>query len=437
MKMINRSTNSLTPSGRSVLLFIPVLIGCCVILPITQAVIPAPDGGYANANTAEGQNALFNISNIPNVRFGNTAVSWQALFTNDLGSYNTAVGAGALLLSREANENTAVGAAALLLNDGGVLNTAVGNVALSHNTFGSWNSATGAYALYDNVSGSANCAFGYQALYSNDSTPPYGVGQGNNAFGLNSLVRNVDGFDNDAFGTFALEHNVNGLFNNAFGYGAFGDIVDGTGNTAIGDSAGAGNRYGDFNTYVGVLSTTVPSTESDTIRIGDPAFGIACYVGGIFGQTVDPGTGVAVVVDGDGKLGTIVSSKRFKEEIRPMDSASEVILDLKPVSFRYKIDGTGTPQYGLIAEEVAKVAPDLVVRDKNREIYTVRYDAVNAMLLNEFLKEHRKVERLKKEFAAKLAEQQRRIEVLTSGLEKVNAQLEASDLAKQVSLKAQ
>jgi len=400
---------------------------------MAQAVVPAPDGGYANGNTAEGQNALFNLDTHPTGGLFNTAIGWQALFTNDGGDYNTAVGAGALSLNRLEGNNTAVGAGALLLNDDGFFNTAVGSFALVNNGAGSWNTAYGAYALFDNVAGTANCAFGFDALYSNDSSVN-GLGQGNNAFGLNALTRNVDGADNDAFGTFALEHNVDGIFNNAFGYGALGDNVSGIGNTAIGDLAGAGNIFGDFNTYIGVLGTEVPAGESDTIRIGDPALGVACYVGGIFGQTVDPPTGVGVIVDASGKLGTVVSSKRFKHEIKPMDRASEAILDLQPVTFHYNSDKAGTPQYGLIAEEVADIAPELVVRDKNHDICTVRYEAVNAMLLNEFLKEHRKVDQLKKEFASKLAEQQRQIEVLTSGLEKVNAQLEASNLAKQVSL---
>jgi hypothetical protein len=146
---------------------------------------------------------------------------------------------------------------------------------------------------------------------------------------------------------------------------------------------------------------------------------------------------VNVVIDSNGQLGTLSSSRRFKKEIKPIDKASEAILALKPVTFQYKSDATYAPQFGLIAEEVAEVNPNLVIRDNNGEIYTVRYDAVNAMLLNEFLKEHRKVEQLKRDFESKLAEQQKQIEALTAGLQKVNAQLEVSKPAPQTVLNNQ
>jgi hypothetical protein len=159
----------------------------------------------------------------------------------------------------------------------------------------------------------------------------------------------------------------------------------------------------------------------------------SCYIGNIFGATIDPGSSIVVGVDSNGKLGTTPSSKRFKEEIKPMDEASAALLALKPVTFRYKSHKASPQQFGLIAEEVAEISPDLVVRDKNGEIYTVRYDAVNAMLLNEFLKEHRRVEKLEatiaqqqKSFQSKLAEQEKKIEALTSGLQRVSAQLAAA-----------
>jgi hypothetical protein len=140
-----------------------------------------------------------------------------------------------------------------------------------------------------------------------------------------------------------------------------------------------------------------------------------------------------VYIDSDGQLGTNPSSARFKQDIHSMDQASEAILALKPVTFHYKHDANNTSQFGLIAEEVAEVNPDLVVRDKNGEIYTVRYDAVNAMLLNEFLKEHRTVRQLK----ATVAQQQKQIEALTAGLQKVSARLEASKAAPQTVLNSQ
>jgi Chaperone of endosialidase len=216
--------------------------------------------------------------------------------------------------------------------------------------------------------------------------------------------------------------NTTGSSNCAFGDSALADNISGIGNVAIGDSAGTGNTSGDFNIYIGVFTNPAPDGESDTIRIGDPPTATACFVGGIFGQTVG-GTGLPVVVDTNGQLGTIVSSKRFKHDIKPMDKTSEGILALKPATFRYNSDVKGTPQFGLIAEEVAQVNPDLVVRDKNGELLSVRYEAVNAMLLNEFLKEHRKVERLEKQ-----------VEALTAGLQKVSAQIELSKRAPQTVL---
>src|SRR5262249_36530265 len=166
-----------------------------------------------------------------------------------------------------------------------------------------------------------------------------------------------------------------------------------------------------------------------------------CIIGGIANQTVDPHTGAAVFVDSDGKLGVAVSSQRFKHDIKPMDKASEAILALKPVTFHYKSDAKNTPCYGLIAEEVQKVNPGLVLPDNKGKPFTVRYDAVNAMLLNEFLKEHRKVQELESAVAkqeasaakqdAAIAQQQKQIDVLTAGLEKVSAQMEVSKSAPQ------
>jgi len=167
-----------------------------------------------------------------------------------------------------------------------------------------------------------------------------------------------------------------------------------------------------------------------------------CFIGGIRGVTTQNADAIPVLIDSAGQLGTISSARRFKNEITPMDKASEAILALKPVTFHYKSDKSGTPQFGLIAEEVAEVNPDLVVRDENGEIYTVRYDAVNAMLLNEFLKEHRTVQEQKalvtqlksaveKQETAN-AQQQKQIEALSEGLQKVSAQLEASKPAPQV-----
>jgi trimeric autotransporter adhesin len=166
--------------------------------------------------------------------------------------------------------------------------------------------------------------------------------------------------------------------------------------------------------------------ESNTIRIGKSGTQTTTIIAGITGTTVAGGVGV--IIGSNGKLGTVVSSARFKEAIKPMDKASEAILALKPVTFRYRheLDPDGIPQFGLVAEQVEKVNPDLVARDEQGKPYTVRYEAVNAMLLNEFLKEHAKVEQLRKDFESKIAEQQKQIEALTAGLQRVSAQVEVS-----------
>ena len=189
------------------------------------------------------------------------------------------------------------------------------------------------------------------------------------------------------------------------GLNALANNIDGVANAAFGREAGSGVTTADNVICIGASGADVDDS---------------CYIGNIHGATIDPGTGIPVGVDATGKLGTILSSQRFKHDIKPMDKASEAILAFKPVMFHYNRDAKATPQYGLIAEEVAKVNPDLVVRDKSGEILTVRYDQVNAMLLNEFLKEHRKNE----EQEATIARLEQQIEALTAGLQKVSAQLE-------------
>ena len=179
------------------------------------------------------------------------------------------------------------------------------------------------------------------------------------------------------------------------------------------------------------------AAESGTIRIGTAGINLATFVAGIRGVAITGGQ--AVGVNANGQLGVKPSSVRFKEAIKPMDKASEAILALHPVSFRYKkeLDPKGAPQFGLVAEQVAKVAPDLVVTDEKGAPFTVRYEEVNAMLLNEFLKEHRKVEQQRKDFEAALAQQQRQIDALTEGLQKVSTQLELSKPATQTALNNQ
>jgi hypothetical protein len=357
--------NPLTQSKNTTIL--PVLIVltlvCFALSPRAQAVLPAPDGGYPNFNTAEGQDALFALT----TGFGNTATGFDALFSNTAGFGNTANGYLALNLNTEGNFNTATGEQALLLDTTGGDNTATGADALFSNSTGNFNTATGADALFNNTTGSTNIAVGYFA--------------GSN-------------------------------------------LTTGSNNIDIGNKGAGG--------------------ESNTIRIGTAGTHTKTVIAGIFGTTVAGGVGV--IVGSGGRLGTVVSSERFKDAIKPMDKASEAILALKPVTFRYKheLDPKGIPQFGLVAEDVEKVNPDLVARDEQGKPYTVRYEAVNAMLLNEFLKAHRKVEQLKNDFQATVAQQQKEIQALTAQLreqaaqiQKVSAQLEVNKAAPQTVLNNQ
>ena len=241
----------------------------------------------------------------------------------------------------------------------------------------------------------------------------------NTAYGESALGSNGTGCCNTAIGEDALVSNIDGNWNTALGTNALIILPTGFNNTALGSGAGANLTSGDSNIYI---SNQGVATESNTIRIGD--IQTATFVAGISGTAV---VGDAVVVDANGQLGTVASAARFKKEIRPMDKTSEAILALKPVSFQYKSDSKGTPQFGLIADEVAKVNPDLVVRDRKGEIYSIRYEAVNAMLLNEFLKEHGTVQVLKSTVAkqeARIAQQQKGMEAVTARLDEQQAQIQ-------------
>jgi hypothetical protein len=408
-------------------------------------------------NTANGTNAM--ISN-DNGGF-NAAFGSQALFSNTSGSFNTAVGWNALY-SNQVDNNTAVGAFALTNNTTGGFNVAVGYCALCNNieginnsafgwgalanTTGSHNTATGVFALIGNTTGEFNTATGAGAL-----AGPNGSGFANTATGAGALTSNTDGGDwNTATGTDALVFNTTGRENTATGAGALHENTTGSYNAASGDGAltfstgnlniavgylaGSNLASGNNNLDIGNLGVV---SESNTIRIGTvtPAtdfLGVthpkhtATYVAGIMGKTIP--RGVPVFINANGQLGTATSSARFKHEIKPMDKASEAILALKPVTFRYKkdIDPDGIPQFGLVAEDVEKVNPDLVARDADGKVYTVRYEAVNAMLLNEFLKEHRKNEEQKRTIAevksnaarqeATIALQQQEIQALSANL---------------------
>jgi hypothetical protein len=393
-------TNSIkrSPCWRAFLL-IPLVLACFALsqTPNAFGVSPAPDGGYANQNTAEGTGALFSLT----TGEYNTALGFFSLRSDTTGSFNTALGAGTLL-ANTADQNTATGAGALLSNTTGGFNTADGAFALFSNTEGDHNTANGSRALFSNTTGSFNSAFGSGALASNTTSG------GNTAFGSAALNSNSTGNSNTANGVNALVSNTDGSFNTANGRGALYHNTSGSNNTALGYQAGIALTTGDNNIDIGFNVGGV-ADESNTIRIGSTDI-TATYIRGISGQTA--AGGAAVFVNSDGKLGTTTSSARFKDEIKPMGKASEAILALRPVSFRYKkeLDPDRIPQFGLVAEEVEKVNPDLVVCDKDGKPYTVRYEAVNAMLLNEFLKEHRKVQ-----------EQQATITQLKSGAAKQEA----------------
>jgi len=373
-----------------------ILIVCLWLLPKMQAVVPAPDGGYPNGNTAEGQTALLSLS----TGGFNTAVGFLSLGSNTAGSFNTGVGAGTLLTNvgggnGEGSQNTATGAGALLSNSTGADNT-----------------ANGAFALFSNTTGVENTANGTQALKSNTT------GRDNTADGFNALHQNTTGDKNTANGVSALFNNVTGNQNTAIGYFAGLNLTTGGNNVALGFNAGASQTTGTENVYLGANMFGVAGENN------------ACYIKSIFGQTT--ASGIPVFINSNNKLGTATSSKRFKEEIKKMDKSSEALFALNPVTFRYKkeIDPTGTSQFGLVAEDVEKVSPDLVVRDQEGKPYSVRYDQVNAMLLNEFLKEHKKVEQQNGKLesqARKIQEEQTTITHLQKEMETVIAHSKEQD----------
>jgi hypothetical protein len=350
-------------------------------------------------------------------------------------------------------ENTGGGYGALVRNTTGTSNTAYGFEALAFNSTGSHNTATGFAALHgtsSGVAGANNTASGWEALFSNTT------GSDNIAIGDSALFNNTTGGGNVSTGDSALGHNTTGNQNTAIGVDALNKST-GSGNVGLGAFAGANLTTGNNNVDIGNVGV---AGESGRIRIGTKGTHTNTFIAAISGVTVAGGVGV--IIDTNGHLGTTTSSERFKEAIKPMDKASEAILALKPVTFRYKheLDPEGIPQFGLVAEQVEKVNADLVARDDQGKVNTVRYEAVNAMLLNEFLKEHRKVEdqgrkeqeqeatitqlkstvaQQQKDFQSALAQQQKEIKALTASLKeqasqikKVSAELEVSKATSQL-----
>jgi hypothetical protein len=462
--------NQIMKNRNRIFAAIAPVLACLALLPTTQA---APEATLPNFNTADGQNALANVT----TGAANTAVGWFSLFSDADGSFNTGMGAGTLLFNTSGVDNTAVGAAALLNNTTGSDSTAVGIAALASNTADA-NTATGAFALHDNTIGgtletlstpfgifdigpntavgshalernldsSGNTAVGYQALGSMVSGLS---GLGFSHLGISTAVgfqalANANGSNvtaNDAYGYHALFSLTDGNGNLAIGTQALSDLTEGVNNIGIGFDAGLGLTTGDANIYIGVFAGQGAASESSHTYIRN------INITSVSGADTD-----TVTVDlNTGLLGHLTSSRRHKEDIKAMDNASENLYRLKPVTYRYKkeIDRTQALDYGLIAEDVAEIDPNLTARNREGQIESVRYNAINAMMLNEFLKEHQKVEEQARKVQeqeatiAKLksavARQQQGMEVLTAQLkeqaaqiQKVSAQIQMSKVSPKV-----
>jgi Chaperone of endosialidase len=328
------------------------------------------DALYSNqtgiSNTAAGSHALYK-----NTASYNTAVGYTALSGNVAGVENSAFGLGALSQGTDGSYNTAVGSGALLWNNGGNYNTAIGLVALDSNTSGSYNMASGTDALASNTYGNSNAALGYSALYSNNS------GSVNVAVGQNALFSNVSGGNNIAIGSMS------------------GYDITGSNNIDIGSMGASG--------------------ESGIIRIGTKGTQTKVFIAGIEATKI---TGNAVYVTASGELGVLASSERYKNAIETMGSDTEKLMRLRPVTFHLKTEPNGAVQYGLIAEEVDKIYPELVIRDEAGQIQGVRYDELSPMLLNVVQKQQQK-----------LAAQDAAIEAQTTDIRAMKLQF--AELAKQ------
>jgi len=340
----------------------------------------------ASKNTAVGHLALATQSFSPGAPWDswNTAVGFQALYANQPTSTSDGV------------FNTAVGAQSLMNNTTGASNAAVGAGALNANTTGTNNTAVGALALNSNTTGNGNVAFGERALRFNTS------GSTNLAIGNNALLNNIAS-DNVAIGDAALNLVTTGSQNVAVGWGALFAATGNT-NTALGYNAGVNIQSGNGNVDIGNPGN---GADDGVMRIGSGQ--AKTYISGIHGIATD-NPALAVFVAADGQLGTVSSSRSVKEDIADMGSASDLLMKLRPVTFHYK-NRPGWPlQYGLIAEEVAEVAPDLAARGPDGNAQTVYYQDLPPMLLNEYQKQERTIEA-----------QRARIEVLERRLSEVDS----------------
>jgi hypothetical protein len=423
--------------------------------PVLEAGCPNPPGVCFGQNTAVGEDALFSVTTgVRNAGVGvgalfhttdgnqNTGIGYQTLFNNISGDHSTGIGSQALFNNTSGSDNVGIGFRTLYTNTSGSRNTGMGYRTLALNDSGNDNTAVGWNALYNNVS-SLNTAIGSQALFHNT------IGNQNTAVGGAgccgaALFSNTSGSFNTAVGGGALSNNIIGNDNLAVGSGALQHNIDGDENVAVGLNA-LNNSTGNNNVALGNLAGFAATDGSNNIYIGNQIEGTAgesnaCYIGSIFGQTASGGS--AVYIDANGRLGTSTSSKRFKEDIEQMGTISEALFALKPVAFHYKkqIDPTRKSQFGLVAEDVEKANPDLVVLDKEGKPDSVRYDQVNAMLLNEFLKEHKaflEEQHKVQEQGATIARMEQQIEALTAGLRKISTQLELNKPATRTALNSQ
>jgi Chaperone of endosialidase len=375
------------------------------LAPVTGSAVMVRIGGNTNGNTAAGADSLQDM-NSGGPSAGNTAFGAAVLRGNTTGYSNTGVGSGALSHNTEGMENTAIGSQALGENQAAGGNTAIGVGALRYDTVGALNTAIGSNALFHNAYADYSTAVGSYALFSNSD-----LGQ-NDALGSYALYSNTTGMGNVAAGRRAMEM-TNGNWNVAVGQEAMRWRTQGAWSTAVGSQALA-YAAGDYNIAIGAeagsslkagsnnidIGNGGVETDSNTIRIGTQDTHKSAYIAGISGAAV--AGGVSVLINSDGQLGTTVSSRVYKKDIRDLGDISAGLMRLRPVSFRYKQaapDGAYPIEYGLIAEEVAQVCPELVTRSADGQVQSVRYQLLSAMLLNELQKQHAKIQSLEQDIA--------------------------------------
>ncbi|WP_237155065.1 tail fiber domain-containing protein [Oryzibacter oryziterrae] len=385
-------------------------------------------------NTAIGSFSLYNNAANYNTAVGiwslnantqgvyNTAIGMSALYANSKGNYNTASGSSALNSNTTGSYNTATGGSALFFNTSGRHNTADGAWSLQRNTVGNYNTATGSRALYNSVDGNSNSAYGSLALFSNisgDNNTALGdqalyssfSGNFNTASGQSALFSNTTGSNGTAVGAYALRSNTVGSNNVAIGAKAL-SILTGksSGNIAIGVSAGLLTKTGSSNIYIG----NPGASESNVTRIGKSQTKV--FISGIKGV---PLSGASVVVNSAGQLGVVASSARYKTDIITLGDLADKLAQLRPVSYRYKAEPTAT-HYGLIAEEVEKVMPELVVRDEENRPESVQYQELIPVLLQQWQLQQVELDRQRVE----IRQQQAEIDQLTRALSRASVSLE-------------